>query len=286
MAQELPWPAEPAAPLSLLRRTAAWVTRVGLIRATFLLSLIASLASFALTWLMLRASGHASMGSALWISILVPLPVAWLFGGTCIFLVMSLHRAWNKVHEQAMQDPLTGLHNRRHFLPAAQRELDLAVRHRQPLALLILDIDHFKGINDAHGHLVGDAVLVDVATRCRQALRTTDLLARWGGEEFILLLPNTPLPQARIFADRIRDAVHGASARQVHGRPIPVTASVGAAGILPGQSSTLEDLIRRADQALYLAKAAGRNQVSVAEPDSAMPAQAPGPAPVAPPVAQ
>ena len=90
-------------------------------------------------------------------------------------------------------------------MPAAQRELELAQRHGQPLALMVLDVDHFKSINDSVGHLGGDEVLVQVANRCRQALRTTDLLARWGGEEFIMLLPNTPLAQARQLAERVRE---------------------------------------------------------------------------------
>lgn len=253
--------------LPLLRRFSGGVSKLGIVRATLLLALVSALGSFCLTWVFLWASGSHRMGNAIWISLLVPVPLTIAFGGACMLLVISLDKAWKRVNEMAMLDTLTGLSNRRDFMPAAQRELDLALRHRQPLALLVLDVDHFKAINDTLGHLGGDEVLVQVAHRCRQALRTTDLLARWGGEEFIMLLPNTPLAQARQLAERVRASIIEAPAIVVSDRPVAVTASLGAAGIMPGQVSSLEQLIRRADSALYLAKSAGRDQVSIAESD-------------------
>jgi diguanylate cyclase (GGDEF)-like protein len=249
------------------RKFSRVVSKLGVVRATMLLSLTSSVGSLGLTWLFLAATDGSAMGSAFWISLLVPIPLTLVFGGICVFLVVSLDQAWDHAHALAMQDALTGLRNRRHFMPAAQRELDLALRHGQPLALMVLDVDHFKSINDSVGHLGGDEVLVQVANRCRQALRATDLLARWGGEEFIMLLPNTPLAQARQLAERVRAQILAPPAIMVDGQPVTVTASLGAAGLLTGQTSTLEELVRRADTALYLAKAAGRDQVSVSEPD-------------------
>ena len=237
------------------------VSRIGVLHATLLLALVSSLGSLMLTWLSLRLLGHASMGNAFWLSLLVPLPLTLVAGGACFFLVVSLDRAWNTVNELAMQDSLTGLSNRRHFMPAAQRELELASRHQQALALLVLDVDHFKHINDAFGHLAGDEVLREISARCQGALRATDLLARWGGEEFIMLLPNTPLAQARQLAERVREIIVATPHVMPNGQPMRVTASLGAAGATSCQSLTLDELIRRADEALYRAKSDGRDRV-------------------------
>ena len=262
MPSRSPSTAELPAGVSRLRRFTGWIGRFGALRATLLLSLISSLGSLGITWLLVSTSNSPAMGNAIWISLLVPIPLTLVFGGICISLVISLGRAWDEIHDLAMRDTLTGLNNRTHFMPAAQRELDLARRHSQPLALLVLDVDHFKNINDTMGHLGGDEVLVQVAKRCAQALRTTDLLARWGGEEFIMLLPNTQLGQARQLAERVRESLQ-ATPVVVRGRTIVVTASLGAAGVLPGHATSLEQLIRRADDALYLAKSTGRNKVSI-----------------------
>lgn len=248
------------------RRFSGWVHRTGVIRVTLLSMALSSLVSLTLTWLILRiVMGRADMGSAFWISLLVPLPIALFFGGTTLYLVASLETAWSAVNEMAMLDSLTGLSNRRRFVPAARRELDLAQRHQQSLAVVLLDVDHFKAINDAFGHLQGDAVLVEVARRCQRALRATDLLARWGGEEFIMLLPNTPLPQARQLAERVREAIVCDPRIRIDGQEVQVTASLGAAGIAPGQTLSLDELIQRADMALYQAKSAGRDRVAMSE---------------------
>lgn len=249
----------------LYRRFSAWVCHTGVLRVTALLAALGSLMSLGLTWLILRSLGQTSMGDAFWISLLVPVPLTLLFGGACLVLVASLDRAWESVNDMAMRDALTGLDNRRRFMPAAQRELDLAHRHQQPLALMVLDVDHFKAINDAFGHLSGDEVLIEVARRCQRALRTTDLLARWGGEEFIMLLPNTALPQARQLAERVRAAMVAPPRMTVNGVEVQVTASLGAAGAAPGQALSLDELIKRADIALYQAKETGRDRVSVSE---------------------
>jgi len=130
----------------------------------------------------------------------------------------------------------------------------------QPLSLLLLDIDHFKAVNDRHGHDVGDRVLQSVAKRLSTSLRSSDLLARWGGEEFAILLPGTPLKGAATFADRLRAQV---AEQRLHG--ISITVSIGISALRPGEGP--EALLRRVDAALYHAKNAGRNSVVVdAEP--------------------
>ena len=245
------------------RRFSGWVNRIGALRATLITCFFSSLGSLTLTWLSLRFMGYDSMGNAFWISLLVPLPLAFLFGGINCLLIVALERAWIKANEMAMVDSLTGLSNRRRFMPAAEREIVLARRHQQPVALLVLDVDHFKAINDAHGHVTGDQVLVEVGKRCQQALRATDLLARWGGEEFIVLLPNTPATQAQQLAERVRATVSASAQLQVQGRAAHVTVSVGVAGAGAGQVGSLEMLIQLADVALYRAKHAGRDRVSL-----------------------
>ena len=245
-----------------LRRISAWVGRFGALRSTLAATLVACAASVGLTWGWLTLSGHPTMGNALWISMLVPVPLSLAFGGVSFYLLVALERARSRVQELAMADPLTGLGNRRRFVAAAKRELDLAARYRQPLAIMLLDVDHFKLINDSHGHHVGDLVLVEVGRRCQQTVRTSDLLARWGGEEFIVLLPNTPVEQAQQLAERMRQAVSATAQAQVRERAVLVTVSVGVAGTSVGQPARLDDLIRLADLELYKAKHAGRDRVS------------------------
>jgi diguanylate cyclase (GGDEF)-like protein len=160
-----------------------------------------------------------------------------------------------QTHErEATTDRLTETFNRRGIEPLLAREMSLAARHHVPLSLILLDIDHFKSINDLHGHNVGDSVLRTVGEVIRKTARATDLVSRWGGEEFLLLLPHTELAHARLAADRIRVAVE--RARPLEGRA--VTVSAGVAEFLASDSA--KSLVQRADQQLYAAKASGRNR--------------------------
>ena len=160
-----------------------------------------------------------------------------------------------QLEEVASHDRLTGAWNRRRFDEAAASEMSLASRRRAPLSLIILDLDHFKRINDAYGHLAGDAVLVGAATAFRSVLRSSDALVRWGGEEFLVLSPATGLEGAVRLADRLRAALEATPFPEA----APVTLSAGVAEFLPGEAQ--EAWVGRADQALYEAKAAGRNRV-------------------------
>lgn len=158
-------------------------------------------------------------------------------------------------------DPLTSLYNRRAFLELAAPIWSTAVRGRRPLSLIMLDIDHFKQVNDQHGHDAGDSSLVETANLLAQACRTGDILVRWGGEEFMLLLPETDLEQACAFAERIRRSIE-TQRLPVSQDTIALTASFGVAE--HGRQASLEELIREADIQLYQAKQRGRNQVSSA----------------------
>lgn len=159
----------------------------------------------------------------------------------------------------AMTDALTGLLNRRAFCELAQRELEQHKRHHQPLAVLMLDIDHFKAINDSHGHQAGDQVLRQFVAIVKDIIRAGDVFARYGGEEFVILAPFTSLKDAVLLAHRIREALgaHGLRADQ---REIKVTASAGIAAVTY-ECSNLDTLLKHADDALYRAKASGRNRV-------------------------
>lgn len=161
----------------------------------------------------------------------------------------------------ASTDPLTGLLNRRRFLELAQAEQARAQRYGRPVAVLLVDLDHFKRVNDTHGHRMGDAVLRTAADVLTASRRTSDLAARFGGEELVLLLPETDLKGAVGLAERLRLALAGAQTR-LDGADVRITASIGVASLRAGES--LDSLLHRADQALYSAKRAGRDRVMVA----------------------
>jgi diguanylate cyclase (GGDEF)-like protein len=158
----------------------------------------------------------------------------------------------------ALTDTLTGLPNRRALGRQIERELARARRYNRPLAIALLDVDHFKLINDTHGHDVGDRVLREIGRTAREELRDTDVLGRWGGEEFLLIAPETTLPQGRALAERVRSRL---SETRILDR-LRVTVSIGVAGVSGDEG--LKDVLRRADDALYQAKAQGRDQVATA----------------------
>lgn len=179
---------------------------------------------------------------------------------SCGFMLMNKERADAAAERLASLDPLTGAYNRRTFHETAERTLALARRAGQPLSILMIDIDHFKGVNDQHGHRIGDEVLRVLAEVVRSQLRKEDLLTRFGGEEFCVMLPQVPGPGAVVVAGRIRKAVCADPIR-IDGHEVAVTVSVGVAARLDEGPESLEDLLGRADQALSLAKNRGRNRV-------------------------
>jgi diguanylate cyclase (GGDEF)-like protein/PAS domain S-box-containing protein len=174
--------------------------------------------------------------------------------------------AERELERVAYEDPLTGLANRRYFLAEAERAAARADRHGQALSLLLFDLDHFKRINDKHGHQAGDEVLREVAARTRKSLRTEDMPARWGGEEFLALLPLTALSEASLVGERLRVAIAGAPVPTSVG-PLPVTCSCGIAQ--RRRAEPILEFIARADAALYQAKNSGRNACAVAPVDGA-----------------
>ena len=174
---------------------------------------------------------------------------------------MSWARLYRELGLVARTDPVTGIDNRRHL--EERLELDLRVTRRQnaSLAVLIIDIDHFKAVNDTFGHQTGDAVLHMVAQQLRATVRGEDSIGRWGGEEFLAVLPFTTLEEAAIPAERLRAAVAARPFVTPSGAPAAVTVSIGYAA---GVGMEPEELIRLADGALYAAKQGGRNRANAA----------------------
>ncbi len=162
-------------------------------------------------------------------------------------------------------DALTGLFNRRHLEEECGRQQSIARRHGDPLCLILLDIDLFKKVNDTYGHPAGDLVLREFARRLAGQVRVGDIPGRWGGEEFLVLLPRTDLAGARLVGERIRLAT-SATPMDAAGVPVPVTVSGGCA---VGPVASVEDLISTADALLYRAKAAGRNRIESTPVDPA-----------------
>lgn len=161
----------------------------------------------------------------------------------------------------ALRDPLTETGNRIAMDQTLQREIDMARRHSTPLSLLMLDIDHFKRINDTHGHAAGDKVLRAVAASIKGQLRNVDMVFRFGGEEFLILLANTGRDAAAVVGERLRQAAQ-AQEYWADDIRIDLTVSLGCSTLLPAESA--ESLLRRADSALYVAKREGRNRLAMA----------------------
>ncbi|VVO54063.1 hypothetical protein PS874_00313 [Pseudomonas fluorescens] len=163
--------------------------------------------------------------------------------------------------QSALRDPLTDTGNRIAMDQTLQREIEMSRQHLQPLSLLMLDIDHFKHVNDNHGHSAGDEVLKAVAGSIKHQLRNVDMVFRFGGEEFLILLSNTGREAAAMVGERLRFAAQEQE-YAADGKSIELTVSLGCSTLLTGESA--DSLLRRADNALYVAKRAGRNRLAMA----------------------
>ncbi|MBA3392689.1 MAG: GGDEF domain-containing protein [Deltaproteobacteria bacterium] len=164
------------------------------------------------------------------------------------------------IHNMAIQDGMTGIHNKRFFVEFLDREIAVATRYGHPLTLVMFDVDHFKKVNDTHGHLAGDAVLKDLAGRIRPRIRKEDLFARYGGEEFACVLPSTALPGGIVFGEQLRSMIEE---RPCHFENLQIsfTISVGVTTMHRETGVDPATLIKRADDNLYSAKRGGRNRV-------------------------
>ena len=171
---------------------------------------------------------------------------------------LELEAALAHIHRLATHDDLTGLVNRRHMQELLENERMRLERSEQDWCVALIDLDHFKAVNDAHGHAIGDEVLRALSRHAHTLIRRTDVLARWGGEEFVLLLPNTPIGMAATSLERLREHFHAAPL-VVHGIALPVSFSAGLTEHLRGES--IAQTLERADKLCYQAKTLGRNRV-------------------------
>ncbi|MBA3591832.1 diguanylate cyclase [Methylibium sp.] len=197
----------------------------------------------------------ASLMTVKWINIVI---VFSMFASLAYFYRGTILQAQKRLHLMATRDPLTGLANRQHFQTLAEHEVTRSRRSGEPVGLVMADVDFFKRINDRHGHDAGDTVLGHIGDTLLRTVRDQDIVARWGGEEFLMLLPNTDAAGARVVAERIRRSV-GSFEVAHEGQGIASTLSFGTTTVRPEES--LSEALRRVDGALYRSKAEGRNRV-------------------------
>jgi two-component system, cell cycle response regulator len=172
-----------------------------------------------------------------------------------------------KMFDSALRDSLTRAYNKRYFTDRLDSELRFALRHHSPLALLLIDLDHFKNINDTYGHLAGDDALITFASHVHRSIRNEDVFARYGGEEFAIISRGISRQDAAVFAERLRREI-AALVVEADDASFSITASIGVATIPESRVTSPEELIKAADAALYRAKTNGRDQVALSEPEA------------------
>jgi len=183
-----------------------------------------------------------------------------IFVGVFKWLQLN-QRTQDKLSKLSKTDDLTGLLNRRSFIEKSSEEFERSIRYDRPLSLMMIDIDFFKMVNDRYGHMAGDVVLQKIAHEITLQLRTNDIFCRWGGEEFILLIPESDKNNGQSLSEKIRKSIEKKSVTLTSGEVVSIKVSIGCTSIRENDSS-VEALIERADRALYMSKEAGRNRVS------------------------
>ena len=246
------------------QRYYAWLLRMGLVRSLIVCTSIATTTSVLCTAavMLLMPDSRAYFWYNMIVAVASPLLSAPGLALIAFAMVYKLDETQTALTLAAETDALTGVANRRYFMAQAERAFADARATGTAFAVVMIDIDHFKAINDTHGHSIGDEVLLDVAQACKQALRAGDCFARFGGEEFVALLHRTDGAGAAVIAEVLRKTVAGLAFE--NRRPPAVTVSLGVASYL-ARSESLHDILNEADRQLYAAKAAGRNRVMAAE---------------------
>ncbi|GAB4090530.1 MAG TPA: GGDEF domain-containing protein [Burkholderiaceae bacterium] len=257
----LPW--QTRRPPRLIGQLKTQLLSWGTVRSTVVLTSVAVAASVVLAFV-----GHFLAGEPperLWLTEAFGVTIPLLIGPPLLWLITHLlfdaERARRMAEQLAITDPLTRAYNRRYFFHACEVALKSLTSQGQPLSVLVMDIDHFKRINDKFGHSQGDVALRQVAQACLRSLRQDEIFARFGGEEFAVLLPNASNAAALVVAERVRAAVAELRLQAQGGEWIEPTVSVGVATLDP-TGDDADTLVTRADLAMYQAKLAGRNRVA------------------------
>ena len=232
--------------------------RYGIVTITLGMTLLSVLLSVGITWIVNQLMGGGSLGEGLFIAILAPLVIAPLMSVQMLILLHRLDAAEQQLQLLSHTDELTQTYNRRYFMQYAEQEFKRARRSNESFSLAIMDLDNFKQINDRSGHLVGDQVLRELSRIFKEHLRDADIFARYGGDEFIILLPQTNLEQIQVWAARIFEKL-AEKPIQIVGLTARPYYSMGIAVFQPGMRE-LDDLLKQADDALYQAKRKGGNQ--------------------------
>jgi len=245
------------------------LAKIGRIGCVAILTLLMALASLLLTLIAvhllnnlgftLRTDTASLLAGG--VAVLVTLPFAWILVG----MLLRLHRDEQEMRSLASYDSLTGLLSRHAFFDNANNYVSLSKREKKPFSVLIIDLDHFKQINDRYGHPAGDAVLKLFADVVNSVARRSDIVGRLGGEEFAVVLPSTGSGEALEFAGRLHQAIDKAVLK-FNGSAIRYTASIGLTEFDTDSEDSIDDLLARADLALYQAKQAGRNQTATFNP--------------------
>ena len=247
---------------TISNRIRHFILKQGVFKSALWITIISVLLSVAIAKLVSILTPGDSVKFNFALAIIVPSLIAPPFGYIFMSLYFELEKVREEVHGLAITDELTRIFNRRHFMKLANHELERAKRYRHTLSIIIFDIDNFKSVNDNYGHLCGDAVLREISSTCQSILRQCDVFARFGGEEFILLLPETDSASVLKVTNRLCQLVAN-HVVEYKDAQIQVTISAGVTTFDPA-TDTLDNLLNRADQALYQAKRLGKNRLEVA----------------------
>ncbi len=235
--------------------------QLGLVKSIFLVTGLSILVSITIT-ATVTTIVYGDFGlAALAIAIVVPSALAPTFGYFTLKVLFQLYKTEERLHTLAITDDLTGVFNRRHFLKLAQEQIEQVILGAPIFSIILFDIDNFKHVNDTYGHSAGDQALRYLSKACLNNTRKTDIFARFGGEEFIIMLPNTNQHEAGEFAERIRTLLEGMRV-PYNGIEFGLTISAGVASSRP-EYLDLDDLLLNADNALYQAKELGKNRTVV-----------------------
>lgn len=240
---------------------------MGRYRSVLAITLFSVLMSVMITGVIMTVfwwEGRDVLLKSLLIGATVPGIVAPLASSFAVRLLLELEDLQTQLLEMVNRDPLTKVYSRRYLLDCLEIEPERTLHADEPMSLLILDVDNFKSVNDCYGHINGDIVLKKIAQVCESTLRPHDVIARFGGEEFVVLLPNTPLPEACTVAERIRESVANSTIELTSGEFIRSTVSIGIRPFIPPDPKCI-NLLSRADKGLYKAKENGRNQWAIAD---------------------